>query len=57
MAKIIELVQQENYTELKTVLEERVARKIVERIQTEKKNFIESCRKAKADGKSPLAGE
>lgn len=56
MAKIIELVEQEKYTELKAVLEEKVAKAVVERIQTEKKNFIESCRKAKADGKSPLAG-
>ena len=48
MSKIIELVNDGKYTELKKILEAKVAKKVVEKIQSEKQNFVEEEESLKA---------
>lgn len=47
MAKIVELVQDGKYDELKDVLEEKLALKLKEKIEEKKANFIKTVKKAK----------
>lgn len=53
MSKIIELVNDGKYTELKKILEAKVAKKVVEKIQCEKEEFIKEARKKKVEGTTP----
>jgi hypothetical protein len=50
MSKIIELVNNGKYTELKSVLEEKVVKKIGMKIKEEKEAFLKDCRKKKEEG-------
>lgn len=43
--RIIDLVENKDYVKLGEILNEKVAKKIGERIQTKKQEFIESIRK------------
>jgi len=46
MAKIIELIQNNQLDELKSVIEDKVAVKVAEKIQDKKKEFVEKMKAA-----------
>lgn len=52
--KIVELVQEKDFISLKSILEEKVAHKIKEKIDSKKLSFIEKIKASKGDKKSCL---
>lgn len=47
--RIIDLIVEKKYDELKTVLETKVAQKVVDKIKTKKENFLEKIRSPKEE--------
>jgi hypothetical protein len=56
MKRIVDLIPAGNYVELAELIEQKIAKTIISKIDEEKKKFVDQCKKNKAAGK-PLFGK